>query len=220
MLIRHDVDHDIHSALEMAHIEANYDLTSTYFILHSAEYFEQNLRVTLDICHKIQELGHEIGLHNDLISDYFSNDLHPKNNLKQILKIFRDEEIQINGSASHGSKIIHELINNCHDKSKIEYRNFLVFKEIYDKWVKLDENKIAPLNSKLGNKLLKLPVFEMSEFDLAYEAYFIPYNHYVSDSGGNFWYNSSCPIETVSKSNQGHTIQCLFHPIWWKYDLK
>ena len=61
------------------------------------------------ICKEIQEMGHEIGIHNNLISDYFEKNLDPKDNLGRILKIFHDNNIEIKGSASHGSKLIHSL---------------------------------------------------------------------------------------------------------------
>ena len=222
VLIRHDVDHDIETALEMAKIESKYGLRSTYFILHTADYFLHSLESTIKICKDIQEMGHEIGIHNDLISDYFEKKINPKDNLERILKIFHENNIEIKGSASHGSKLINSLIKNCLSPNMIEYRNYLIFKEIYSKELMVHKHKIPPPNPWVDNSKLELSSIKMSSYGLEYEAYFIPYNKekYVSDSGGIFWKYGSCPVQTVEKSTLGDNIQFLFHPIWWKKFLK
>ena len=222
VLIRHDVDHDIKTALKMARIESNHGIKSTYYILHTADYFIYKLKTTMQICKEIQDMGHEIGIHNDLVSDYFENNLEPKDNLERILEMFCENNIEIKGSASHGSKLIHSLINNCLNDNMIEYRNYLIFKEIYSKEIMLNKDKTAPPNPWIGDKKLELPSIQMSNYKLTYEAYFIPYDKekYVSDSGGIFWRLGSCPVKILKESSLGDNMQFLFHPIWWKDYLK
>lgn len=66
ILWRHDIDHSIHNALEMALIEHKSGVKATYFIhLHNEFYnfFEKDIS---KIIIQIKELGHEIGLHFDV----------------------------------------------------------------------------------------------------------------------------------------------------------
>ena len=115
--------------------------------------------------------------------------------------------------------MIHTLTKNSLNDSMITYRNYMVFEEIYPKILELEKDKMPPINPIIGNKELKIPTIKMSDSGLLYEAYFVPYDNYVSDSGGTFWYNSMCPLEAAKQSIAGDTIQYLFHPIWWKYNL-
>ena len=64
--MRHDVDHDIEKALQFAEWEHHYGYRSTYFLLHSANYYTNNPGFDSAILY-LRELGHEIGLHNDAL---------------------------------------------------------------------------------------------------------------------------------------------------------
>jgi len=65
VLWRHDLDFSVHAGLKLARIEADEQMTSTYFVhLHSEFYnlFEQEVAARL---RAIAALSHEIGLHVD-----------------------------------------------------------------------------------------------------------------------------------------------------------
>lgn len=65
VLWRHDLDYSVHKALEIAQIEKEEGIVSTYFIhLHSQFYnfFEEEIFGRLK---QIKEMGHEIGIHFD-----------------------------------------------------------------------------------------------------------------------------------------------------------
>jgi hypothetical protein len=66
ILLRHDVDYSLKLALEMAKLEADLGIKSTYFILFSSDFYtlfdEENIQIPL----QIKALGHEIGLHYDV----------------------------------------------------------------------------------------------------------------------------------------------------------
>ena len=65
VVLRHDIDFSLEGALKLAKIENQLGITSTYFIrLHSKHYnpLEYN---SYKIVKKIQNLGHEIGLHQE-----------------------------------------------------------------------------------------------------------------------------------------------------------
>jgi hypothetical protein len=57
LLLRHDVDRKPRNALAMARIEAEYDITGTYYVRTIGKTFEP------DIIQRIEALGHEVGYH-------------------------------------------------------------------------------------------------------------------------------------------------------------
>jgi len=65
IILRHDVDISLEHALNMARVEYEHDLQSTYFILfHGADYNPLS-EANVSKIEKIYKLGHEIGLHYD-----------------------------------------------------------------------------------------------------------------------------------------------------------
>ena len=219
LLIRHDIDHDLWTAEKMAEIESEYNFCSTYFVLHTAPYFKNKFNKTMEICRNIQSMGHEIGLHNDLISDFFFNSKEPKANLAELLKLFEREGIAISGSASHGSTIIQKLNKTLNKKMFIPYTNYLVFSGLLEETLLKFPDKRQPSNPKFKSRELNLPCINMNDFELKYESYFVKYDHYISDTARRFWASGSDPISTLKKLDNSDTLQCLFHPIWWKYYL-
>ena len=63
VLLRHDVDLSVEAALTMAQIEAELDITSTYFVLVSSALYNPFERAHSEALAEIEALGHEIGLH-------------------------------------------------------------------------------------------------------------------------------------------------------------
>src|SRR5205085_4117064 len=64
--LRHDVDSRLDSALELAGVEHDRGLRATYFVLHTAPYWDDAELVPK--LRGLQELGHEVGFHNDLVT--------------------------------------------------------------------------------------------------------------------------------------------------------
>jgi hypothetical protein len=86
ILWRHDVEFSPFVALEMAQIEADLGVKSTYFFqLHGELYNTLEKEVSL-IVHKIKELGHDIGLHFD--SHYFG--INDEKELSKFLRMDAD----------------------------------------------------------------------------------------------------------------------------------
>ena len=81
VFVRHDIDVDIDTAIKMAKIEEEHGIRSTYFALCNPDvaingmYFEgeDNIAESLEKLKQIQDMGHEIGIHHNLIGDYFDN---------------------------------------------------------------------------------------------------------------------------------------------------
>ena len=72
---------------------------------------------------------------------------------------------------------------------------------------------------KIKSKILSLPCINMNEFGLKYESYFVLFDYYISDTGRRFWSTGEDPLMTVKNLQNSITVQCLFHPTWWKYYL-
>lgn len=66
LVVRHDVDVSIDKALEMARLEAQHGIVSTYFILLHSQYYNALAKYNIEKIKQFLELGHEIGLHYDL----------------------------------------------------------------------------------------------------------------------------------------------------------
>lgn len=65
LILRHDVDYSIEKALQIAELEAQLGLRSTYFILLSGLFYNPLAPKGRRALTRIAEFGHEIGLHFD-----------------------------------------------------------------------------------------------------------------------------------------------------------
>lgn len=65
VLLRHDLEFSIPIAVRMAEIEAEQGIKSTYFIQLHSEFYNLLERRSFEGIKKIQELGHQLGLHFD-----------------------------------------------------------------------------------------------------------------------------------------------------------
>lgn len=65
IILRHDVDMSIDKALEMAIVESEMNVSSTYFFLLTSNFYNLFNKENKDKLIKIMNLGHQIGLHFD-----------------------------------------------------------------------------------------------------------------------------------------------------------
>lgn len=65
VILRHDIDYDVHKAVEMAEFEQEEEAASTYFVLLTSDFYNVFSRGTNQALHKIISCGHTIGLHFD-----------------------------------------------------------------------------------------------------------------------------------------------------------
>ena len=68
MILRHDIDNSIEKAVTLAEIEAKLGVNSTFFVLTTSDFYNPASKKNLEGLRKIQELGHELGLHFDEMS--------------------------------------------------------------------------------------------------------------------------------------------------------
>lgn len=66
VILRHDVDLSLEKALKFAKIENKLQVSSTYYILLSTNFYNIFLKKSKEIINEILNLGHEIGLHFDV----------------------------------------------------------------------------------------------------------------------------------------------------------
>lgn len=62
---RHDVDISMHSAVKLAEIEANHNVSATYFIYTHSPFYNLLEKDIYECVKKILSLGHNIGIHFD-----------------------------------------------------------------------------------------------------------------------------------------------------------
>ena len=99
-LWRHDIDFSVHRAYQLARIEAEEHVSTTYFLYLHSQFYNLLEREILDLVLKIADLGHDIGLHFE--PAFYRADI---NNIEQfveklnfektILQHFIHREIQV-----------------------------------------------------------------------------------------------------------------------------
>lgn len=188
--LRHDVDQFIGPALDMAKLENEAGIKSTYFLLNTADYW----KLMVNEPKYLQELGHEVGWHNNALSQFYfynqGSDL--KRIIEDALRELRAFGVTIRGTASHGD-------GHCAELKYINYHIFERASTIPLKYPRRDDH----------------PVFKLIDFGLEYEAYFLKRNLYLTDSGGYFNIDSA---EMANKFNtmEDCTLQILCHPEHWQ----
>jgi len=157
LALRHDVDSRLESALELARLEHDRGLRATYFVLHTAPYWRDP--ELLPKLRELQQLGHEVGFHNDLVTLQRLEGIDAAAYLRRELERIRDGRIDVVGAAAHGSPWCHRL----------GFHNNYVFAG----W---DEPVPGFRSTEVPQKL------DPAEFGLEYEAYHVPRDVYFSDS--------------------------------------
>lgn len=199
---RHDIDWNPIKAIEMAGIEKEFGIHATYFILPTAPYYgtldKSGLvrKSCLDsVCKALYHKGAEIGIHNDLLTVMIEDHLDPFEFNKKELLYFRSLHIPIWGTASHGSAI-----------ARITVPNYQIFSD----YAKSDSVRYMGVSYPIGEHSLE-------EYGFQYEAYFINFGKYYSESGGkwNDLNGLDGILERLKESVPGDRIQILTHPDWW-----
>lgn len=81
ILWRHDIDHSLEEALNLAKIEFEFGVKSTFFVLLHSEFYSPLEKRSTEIILEILSLGHNLGLHFD--THYYS--LNSENELESKL---------------------------------------------------------------------------------------------------------------------------------------
>jgi hypothetical protein len=207
--LRHDIEERFGSGLEMAALEAERGLSATYFILHTARYYanagwgrarrDESIVAGL---RRLQELGHEVGWHNDLVTLQCVHDVEPRQYLAAELEWLRGHGIDVRGTSSHGSYWAHRL----------GYHNnyfFEDFDEVHERFPNKDAVQV-------GDRRCVLSKGRLREFGLEYEAYHLGEDHYFSDarfdSDGRRWHTDGIDLDSLEPGDRAIV---LTHPDYW-----
>jgi hypothetical protein len=200
--LRHDIDMNPFKALEMAEMEKDFGIRATYFILPTADYYgyiyKTGLTRSVGLDSLIRDLykkGPEIGIHNDMLTAMIEYGFDPFIFNSHELVFFRALNVPIFGTASHGSPIAKKTVPNY---------------QIFSDFAKSDSITYNGKKYPIGKNSLK-------EYGFEYEAYFLNFNYYFSDSGGK-WNDElgfTGILQKLENSVPGDRIQILAHPDWW-----
>ena len=201
-LMRHDVDIHINNAMKMAKFEQERNIKTTYYMLHTQEYYSEE--DFIDKCLEIQEMGHEVGLHNDVLTQCIQTGENPSEVFDKEIKHLRDNKIDVRGVVGHGTWTCRK--NRC--------KNFLIFKG--KQFFRYNVDKVDFIEVKRKKKIIyKVPLhtIDLAKYNL-YDAYFLQRVYanddiahvYASNCGGTWGIGSSARKyynEEIWKKNNG-----------------
>ena len=204
--LRYDMDEDMKAAIKFAYREHKYGIKSSYFVLHTADYygirngasFIRNEDV-VPCLKKIQDyFGHEIGFHNDLITLQVVYGVLPGEYLRNELAYLRVNGIKVYGTTYHGSKY-------CY---KYQYYNAYFWKEYPDGgWNYEYVSK--------GNKNIKIAKDSLNVYDFEYEGGLLKTDYFFTDVNyvnGKRWNMNMVNFDTIMP---GKKVIILLHPALW-----
>lgn len=217
--LRHDVDHDLDIALEMANREHEMGVQATYFILPSAPYWDDPRLI--DKCLQLQDYGHEVGLHVNSMAEWAAGAIDdPEEALRTQLARLRGGGVTILGISAHGDRRCYE--NNV--------SNYWCFQELQPADPRKTENgrtAEGPFEAD-GRSRLTYPEsgevvrsdgarqclwsISMASLGLNYHAWHTPFDRYFSDSGGT-WTRTPPPLDSPRGNERW---QVLMHPVHWQ----
>ena len=124
VIFRHDIDTSLDKALDIARLEHKNNISSTFFVLLSTDFYNIFSKKSNDIIKDIISLGHQIGLH-------FDEKSYPINNVKD-LEYYIKKEISVLECAV-GKKI---QVVSMHRPSKWILENDVQFDGIINSYSK------------------------------------------------------------------------------------
>jgi hypothetical protein len=209
--LRHDIDDNINASVKFAHIEHKYGIQSTYFLLHTANYYGKTKRSNfkrnenvINYLKKIQDYyGHEVGWHNDLVTLQVIFGIAPKEFLSKELLWLRENGINIIGTSSHGSDYCYIY----------HYVNSYFWKEIHGT---SEGNFFNWEYIPKGYKTYKIEKDNLASYNFKYECSFLDENYFFADSdwhNGKRWHMGMVDLDSFKP---GEKIILLIHPQHWE----
>lgn len=193
--LRHDVDDNTGSfenAQNLARWEAKRGYRSTYYVLHTARYWNNQpfFRAGLE---EIALAGHEIGIHVNAIAHALWTGSDPVEVLHAAIDELRSWGHTITGAASHGEQPV------CKEAGFTNYDLFTIA-----------GRKSTTLTYR--GRTLTLDPMPLEAFGLSYEAYHIHRTKYLTDTGGTW--KPGLEDFALAHDFKGQ-VQVLQHPDWW-----
>ena len=127
-ILRHDVDLDIELAYDLAKIEEDHNIHSSYFFLTSGNTYNILVKKNSDMLREINKMGHEVGLHFD--PTIYSEDIMIEAVKKEaeILSFASGSEIRsisLHNPSIHGTYPMFEGYNNAYDPKIFSNENYI-----------------------------------------------------------------------------------------------
>lgn len=217
--LRHDIDHNLDIALELAHHEHNRGLRATYFLLHTHDYFSDPDFALK--CRQLQAYGHEVGLHVNVLTQWMAGECDDVDaRIGEVLQTLRSAGVDVVGVSAHGDRA-------CYERG---FSNYWIWRELRgDQPAERQRGRSAegiavenprwhvdyPRDDALrraDGATLKLWQSSLRVHGLEYDAVHVPVDHYWSDTGGS-WSRTGDPL--ASDLSRGRH-QVLIHPWWWR----
>ena len=127
-LLRHDVDFDLRPARDLAEIEAEEGIRSTFFVLTSCRTYNVLHKDNRKLLHEITGLGHEVGLHFDP-SIYGVADLQAAADKEaEVLSLAVGKEVRsisLHNPSVHGQNPLLKGYVNAYDPSLFNDQNYI-----------------------------------------------------------------------------------------------
>lgn len=187
IILRHDIDDFFEKSLAMARIEHELKVKSTYFVLNTAEYWDNELVFPMLLSMQ-NDMGHGIGWHNNAVTEHLTTEKPIRDCISDPIEQLRSFGLIIRGSVAHGDKL-------CREKNYLNSDVFGLHKRGWD-----------------GYKGL---VYDMKEFGLEYEASFLCEDDYLSDSGAQWSKNPDLTLNKWLDYPEKR-YQILIHPQHWQ----
>ena len=195
---RHDIDVAPFHALNMATEEQRRGLRGSYYVLPDADYYAKHeigrvRRYTAmdQVYLRLEALGHEVGVHSDLLDMAVLRGIDPMPFQKAELAYYRMLGMKVHGTVCHGGRINRWKINNTFLFS--EFRRVGTF-------------------TKDGNTY-EFGKYSLADFGFDYEGYLFPVTYRLSDIGN---YDAKELLRRIRAAKPGERISLLLHPIHWR----
>jgi len=217
--LRHDIDHSLDLALEVAHHEHARGLRATYFLLHTHAYWNDP-----DFELKVQQLlayGHEVSLHVNALTAWMQGAAdEPSTIVATALRRLREIGATVSGVAAHGDRA-------CYDQ---RFTNWWLWRELRGEDPASRHSRRSAEGVEVNDSKWQIPCphddalrradgrsfplwsSSLAEFELEYEAVFLAVEKYWTDSGGS-WTRSGDPLNHDLRTGRH---QVLVHPWWWR----
>jgi hypothetical protein len=216
--LRHDIDHSLDVALEMAFWEHDRGLRATYYLLNSTDYwtnpdFDIKVRQLLDF-------GHEVGVHVNSVANWLCGTCaSPEQDLRAALARLRGLGANADSTAAHGDKV-------CYQYGVTNFWMFSEETERADAKEATSAEGIPVTNAdfqihfpkqktliRSDGDCFTLGALALKDFGLSFLAHRAGWDRYFSDSGGG-WTRSADPMD-VPDIRSGRSM-VLMHPIHWR----
>lgn len=220
--------------LQFARLESSLGYSATYFLMPPGSYKGQKQNYygwwsgeriehdpgLLDLCQELVELGHDIGLHNDVVSLALQKNLRPGDILEREVEFFRRNGLRLRGTAAHGQPLCREL----------QYNN----REIFSGCIRAGWTPNRTIEYK--GVRVRLHSLRLEDFGFEYEAYSLPRDSRVSESGGQWGgkiggvripkeeFSEAMDVERFrdiirnARSDKVRAMQVLTHPCHWRVE--